>query len=66
MDDAWRQHCGRHTHQRKDDQLFFSKWHEEPEYREEIVVRKYPTGEITEVIPGSWTQMPNGQIWILQ
>ena len=51
---------------RKDDQLFFSKWHEEPEYREEIVVRKYPTGEITEVIPGSWTQMPNGQIWILQ
>lgn len=51
---------------RKGDQLYFSKWHEEPEYREEIVVRKYPTGEITEIIPGSWTRMPNGQIWILQ
>lgn len=51
---------------RKGDQLYFSKWHEEPAYREEIVVRKYPTGEITEVIPGSWTQMPNGQVWILQ
>ena len=51
---------------RKGDYLYFSKWHEKPKYREEIVVRKYPTGEITEIIPGSWTQMPNGQIWILQ
>ena len=51
---------------RKGDQLYFSKWYEEPDYQEEVVVRKYPAGEITEVIPGSWTRMPNGQIWILQ
>lgn len=51
---------------RKDDLLYFCRWSEEPEYQEEIVVRKYPDGEMTEVIPGSWTAMPDGQIWILQ
>lgn len=51
---------------RKADLLYFCRWYEDPDYREEIVVRKYPTGEIVEVIPGSWTQMPNGQVWILR
>ncbi len=52
--------------ERKGDQLYFCRWYENPDYREEIVVRKYPAGEIAKVIPGSWTAMPNGQIWILQ
>lgn len=51
---------------RKDDLLLFCRWYEDSDYREEIAVRKYPTGEIVEVIPGSWTTMPNGQVWILQ
>lgn len=51
---------------RKGDLLYFCRWYEDPDYREEIVVRKYPAGEITEIIPGSWTAMPDGQIWILQ
>lgn len=52
--------------ERKGEQLYFCRWYENPDYREEIVVRKYPAGEIAKVIPGSWTAMPNGQIWILQ
>lgn len=51
---------------RKGDNLYFCRWHEEPDYHEEIVIRKYPTGEIVEVIPGSWRQMPDGQVWVLQ
>lgn len=52
--------------ERKGNQLYFCRWYEEPDYREEIVIRKYPAGESLEVIPGSWKQMPNGQLWILQ
>ncbi|MDE7041808.1 MAG: hypothetical protein K2P10_03350 [Oscillospiraceae bacterium] len=51
---------------RKDNKLYFCLWHEDPDYREEIIVRKYPTGEVTEVIPGAWKDMPDGQIWVLQ
>lgn len=51
---------------RKDDKLYFCRWYDDPEGREEIVVRKYPTGEIIEVIPGVWKDMPDGQIWVLQ
>lgn len=51
---------------RKDGRLYFCRWYEEPDYREEIVVRKYPGGEILEVIPGAWREMPDGQVWILQ
>lgn len=48
------------------DKLFFCRWHDEPEYQEEIVIRKYPSGEVLEVIPGAWKDMPDGQIWVLQ
>lgn len=51
---------------RKSDKMYFCRWNEEPDYREEVVIRKYPAGEIIEIIPGSWTKMPDGQIWILQ
>ena len=51
---------------RKGGRLFFCRWHDEPEYREEIVVRKYPTGEVMEIIPGAWMDMPDGQVWVLQ
>ena len=51
--------------ERKKQKLYFCRWHEDPEYREEIVVRAYPTGKILEIIPGFWKDMPNGQIWAL-
>ena len=51
---------------RKGNRLYFCRWYDEPDYREEIVVRKYPTGEILEIIPGSWQNMPDGQIWVLR
>lgn len=51
---------------RENDRLYFCRWYEEPDHREEVVIRKYPSGEILEVIPGTWTEMPDGQIWILQ
>ena len=52
--------------EREGDKLYFCRWHEDPDYREEIVIRKYPTGEILEVIPGSRMEMPDGQVWILR
>lgn len=51
---------------RKDDKLYFFRWYEEQDYREEVVIRKHPTGEVLEVIPGAWKTMPDGQIWLLQ
>lgn len=50
---------------RENDRLYFERWIEDPSYRNEIVVRKYPSGEILEVIPGSLLIMPDGQKWIL-
>ena len=51
---------------RKEKKLFFSEWHEDPEYREEVNVREYPTGKILERIQGTEMTMPDGQAWILR
>lgn len=51
---------------RKGDILYFCRWYDEPDGREEIVTRKYPTGEVLAVIPGVKTEMPDGQIWVLR
>ena len=54
---------------RKDVKPYFAQWGEGPEgqdYREEVLVRRYPTGEVLEVIPGAWQEMPDGQIWLLR
>ena len=50
---------------RKDDRLYFSEWHEDPDYREEVNIRAYPTGELIEKIDGTVMTMPNGENWIL-
>ena len=53
----------------EDGRLYFSRWFEEPDgsdYREEVVARRYPAGEVLEVIPGTLWEMPDGQQWILQ
>lgn len=53
---------------RKDDILYFSRWYESPaeDYREEIVFKHYPDGAIVEVVSGSWNEMPDGRIWLLE
>ncbi len=51
---------------REGGRLYFSKWTEDPEYREEIIIRKYPTGEIVETVEGILFKMPDGQNWVLQ
>ncbi len=50
---------------RSSEKLFFSKWYEDPDYREEVNVRKYPTGELLEKIDGTVMTMPSGENWIL-
>lgn len=51
---------------RDGDKLYFSRWFEDPDYRDEVVIRQYPSGKILEVIPGSLYEMPDGQRWVLQ
>ena len=45
--------------------LYTSVWYEDPDYREELLVRDYDTGELLERIPGSLRSMPDGQKWLL-
>ena len=51
---------------RDGERLIFSKWFEDPYYREELIIRKYPTGEILEQRPGGARRMPDGQLWLLK
>lgn len=50
---------------RRGDKLYFSAWEEDPEYREEIIVRKLETGEVIDRFPGSNMTMPDGRLWVL-
>jgi hypothetical protein len=53
---------------RDGDKLYCARWYENEngeDYREELVVRHYPSGEVLKVIPGHCVQMPDGQNWIL-
>lgn len=45
--------------------LYTSVWYEDPDYREEVLVRDYETGEVLERIPGNLRTMPDGQHWLL-
>lgn len=48
-----------------EEKLYFSAWHEDPDYREELIVRRADTGEIVDRRPGSVMMMPDGQAWLL-
>ena len=50
---------------RDGDILVFSKWFEDPEYREETVLRRYPGGEVIETLKGPVMKGPGGQKWLL-
>lgn len=45
--------------------LYFSVWYEDPEYREEAILRTMDKGKIIDRFPGSITVMPDGQMWII-
>ncbi len=49
---------------RDGEELIFSKWYEDPDYREELVVRRCPTGEVLERASGTLMTMPDGQKWL--
>ena len=50
---------------RRDDRLVFTRWYEDPDYREETVIRRYPDGEIIETVDGNMTVMPDGSLWLI-
>ena len=45
--------------------LYFSRWYEDPVYREEVIVRRMPDGEVLSSFRGSILEMPDGQQWLL-
>ena len=49
--------------ERAGDLLYFSAWFEDPDYREETVVRSAKTGEILGRFDGDVVRMPNGELW---
>ena len=51
---------------REGQKLYFSVWYEYPEYREEIVVRLLPKGNVIETFTGDIYIMPNGEKWHLK
>ena len=50
---------------REGERLFFSRWFEDPDYREELVVRA-PDGSILEIAQGSVFSAPDGESWLLK
>ena len=50
---------------REGERLYFSRWYEDPDYREEVVVRRVPDGAVLEQFRGTLDLMPDGQQWLL-
>ena len=50
---------------REGDELWFSRWYEDPDYREEAVVRRFPDGEVLRQVRGSLLTLPDGRRWLL-
>ena len=50
---------------REGDRLIFSEWFEDPDYREETVIRQVPDGKILERLPGAWLKTPDGKHWLI-
>ncbi len=50
---------------RIDEYLIFSEWFEDPDYREEAVIRRYPDGEKLWSHKGSILTMDDGQEWLI-
>ncbi len=50
---------------RSGDRLYFSRWYEDPDYREEVVVRRAPDGAVVDRFRGALNDTPDGQHWLL-
>lgn len=48
-----------------DNKFISFKWIEDPDYREEIIIRDYETNEVIERKDGFNVIMPNGEFWML-
>ena len=51
---------------RDGNELYFSRWFEDPDYREETVVRDASDGKLIAVFPGTMTVMPGGEKWFIK
>ena len=51
---------------RNGDKLYFTVWYEDPDYREETVVRSVQDGTSLDRYPGDIRIMPNGEKWKLK
>lgn len=51
---------------RDGDKLYFTVWYEDPDYREETVVRSAQDGTVLDRYPGDIRIMPNGDKWLLK
>lgn len=48
------------------ERMYFEAWYEDPDYREEIVVRKRGTGKVVKRMPGGVLNLPDGRHWLLK
>ena len=51
---------------RDGDVFLFSQWFEDPDYREETVLRRYPDGAYAGRQKGSLLTLPSGEKWVLE
>lgn len=51
---------------RDGDKLYFNIWYEDPDYREETLVRSLRDGKILDQFPGDICIMPNGERWLIK
>jgi len=51
---------------REGDKLYFNIWYEDPDYREETLVRSLRDGTILERFPGDIRIMPNRERWLIK
>ena len=49
----------------EDNKLYTWVWYEDPDYREEVLVRDFATGKVLERMAGDLRTMPDGQKWLL-
>lgn len=50
---------------REGDELYFCAWQEDPDYREEVIVRDFHSGQLLRRMDGSLVTMPGGLKWLL-
>lgn len=48
-----------------ENKLYTSKWIEDPDYHEEVIVREMNTGKVIDRKPGYLVTMPGGVRWLM-